>query len=120
VHYDEDKIVPDNLLDGVPKAIEALQQVVDPLDITPAETTTTDPYVKAPTVPPGIGPPATTPRAGRACPSPHLTSPHLTSPHLTSPHLTSQQWGEAMASVMGPSGEGMPARCFLAHRDCEG
>jgi hypothetical protein len=66
--------------------------------------------VKAPTVPPGIGPPATTPRAGRACPSPHLTSPHL----------TSQQWGEAMASVMGPSGEGMPARCFLAHRDCEG
>jgi len=103
VRYDEDEIVPDNLLDGVPKAIEALQQVVDPLDITPAETTKTDPYVKAPTVPPGIGPPATTPDAGRACPSPHLTA-----------------MGGAMASVMGPSGEGMPARCFLAHRDCGG
>jgi len=56
VRYDEDEIVPDNLLDGVPKAIEALQQVVDPLDITPAETTKADPYVNAPTALSGVGP----------------------------------------------------------------
>ncbi|MFE0547465.1 hypothetical protein [Streptomyces sp. NPDC058891] len=41
MRYDEDEIVPDNILDSVPKTIEALHQVVDPLDITPAETTKT-------------------------------------------------------------------------------
>lgn len=101
MRHDEDKIVPDDILDSVPKTIEALHQVVDPLDITPAETTKTDPYVKAPTVLPGLALTAAKPGARRACPSPHLTA-----------------MGEATASAMAPSGEDMPARCFLAHRDC--
>ena len=99
MRYDEDEIVPDNILDSVPKTIEALHQVVDPLDITPAETTKTDSYVKTPTVLSGIGP-----GAWRAYPSP---STHSSGAQATTP-------------VTAPSGEGMPARCFLAHRGCGG
>jgi hypothetical protein len=72
--YGKDEIVRDNVLDGMPKAIDALRQVVDPFDITPAQTTKTDRYVKAPPVLPGIGLAAAKPGAGRACPSPHLTA----------------------------------------------
>lgn len=74
MRYSKDEIVPNNILDSVPKTIEALHQVVDPLDITSAETTKTDPCVKTPTVLSSIGPTAAKPGAWRACPSPHLTA----------------------------------------------
>lgn len=90
MRYGEDEIVPGNVLD---------KQVLDPLGITPAQTAKTDPYVKAPTV---LA--AAEHGAGRAC----LRPPH------------SSATGAVAPVMAAPQGEGMPARCFLAHQDCGG